>query len=66
MHVAFCPPFAATPEVKVSQIDGPEVRIKTAQLLPYGARLDLKLAAPAEEPTSVTLRFSAQSPAPSP
>ena len=60
IHVAFCPPFAATPELEVEQLDGPEARIKTAQLLPYGARLDLKLAAAAEEPTSVLLQFSAR------
>ena len=60
LHVAFCPPFAATPELAVEQLDGPEVRIKTAQLMPYGARLDLKLAASADEPTSVLLQFSAR------
>jgi len=63
LHVAFCPPFAQTPEVEVAQIDGPEARIKTAQLLPYGVRLDLKLAAPAEAPTAVTLHFTASCPA---
>jgi hypothetical protein len=62
VHVAFCPPFEATPELDVEQIDGPEARIKTAQLMPYGARLDLKLAATAEEPTSVVLQFSARTP----
>ena len=62
LHVAFCPPFAVTPELEVEQLDGPEARIKTAQLLPYGARLDLKLAAAAEEPTSVLLQFSARTP----
>jgi hypothetical protein len=60
VHVAFCPPFAATPQLEVEQLDGPEARIKTAQLLPYGARLDLKLAAAAEEPTNVLLQFSAR------
>ena len=60
IHVAFCPPFVATPELAVEQIDGPQVRIKTAQLLPYGVRLDLKLAAAAEEPTAVLLQFSAR------
>jgi hypothetical protein len=60
VHVAFCPPFAATPALEVEQIDGPEARIKTAQLLPYGARLDLKLAAAAEQPTAVLLQFSAR------
>jgi hypothetical protein len=60
IHVAFCPPLRVTPEVTVAQIDGPEVRIKTAQVLPYGARFDLKLAATAAEPTSILLQFSAR------
>ncbi len=60
VHVAFCPPFAVVPELEVEQIDGPEARIKPAQLLPYGTRLDLKLAAASEEPTSVLLQFSAR------
>jgi hypothetical protein len=60
IHVAFCPPFAVTPELQVEQLDGPDARIKTAQLLPYGVRLDLKLAATAEEPTNVLLQFSAR------
>jgi hypothetical protein len=44
----------------VEQLEGPEARIKTAQLMPYGARLDLKLAATAEGPCSVLLQFSAR------
>jgi len=60
-HVAFCPPFARTPQVTVEQLDGPPVRIKTAQLLPYGARLDLKLTTAAQLPESVLVRFSARS-----
>lgn len=61
VHVAFCPPFAQTPELAVEQLDGPLLRIKTGQLLPHGARLDLKLAARAEQPLSVLLQFSARS-----
>jgi hypothetical protein len=60
LHVAFCPPFPAAPELAVEQLEGPETRIKTAQLMPYGARLDLKLAVAAEEPSSVLLQFSAR------
>ncbi len=59
VHVAFCPPFAAVPELSVEQVDGPPARVKTAQLLPQGARLDLKLASAAEEPHDVALEFSA-------
>ena len=60
IHVAFCPPFPVAPELEVAQIDGPDVRIKTAQRQPYGVRLDLKLAAAAEEPAAVLLQFSAR------
>ncbi len=60
VHVAFCPPLAAVPKISVEQLDGPESRIKTAQLLPYGVRFDLKLADAAEEPAFVLLRFTAR------
>jgi hypothetical protein len=62
VHVAFCPPLEMTPEVEVEQIDGPDTRIKTAQLLPYGARFDLKLSAVAQSPTTVVLQFMARTP----
>jgi hypothetical protein len=60
LHVAFCPPFDAAPDLEIEQIEGPESRLKTAQLLPYGARIDLKLLSPAEEATSVLVQFSAR------
>jgi 8-oxo-dGTP diphosphatase len=62
VHVAFCPPLGQAPRIEVQQRGGPEVRIKTGQLLPYGARLDLKLAEPLETSDAVVLEFSAQSP----
>ena len=46
----------------VQQTAGPQSRIRTAQLLPYGVRLDLKLAAAATSDASVLLRFTARSP----
>jgi len=61
VHVAFCPPFPRTPALVVKQVDGPPGRIKTVQLLPYGARFDLKLSRASEEPASVLLQFSARS-----
>jgi hypothetical protein len=60
VHVAFCPPFSRVPELTVEQADGPEARIKTAQLLPYGVRLDLKLTTAASQPDSVLVYFSAK------
>lgn len=59
LHVAFCPPFAKTPEIEFEQLSGPPCRVKVAQRLPYGARLELKLAVAATEADSVLLRFSA-------
>jgi hypothetical protein len=60
-HLAFCPPFPRTPQLAVEQADGPAARIKTAQLFPYGARLDLKLVLASEKPEQVVLEFSARS-----
>jgi hypothetical protein len=61
LHVAFCPPFLRTPHVSVDQVDGPETRIKTVQILPYGARCDLKLAGSGtESPSVVLLRLTAR------
>jgi hypothetical protein len=60
LHVAFCPPFAEPPQVHCEQSAGPACSIKTAQVLPYGARLELKLAAAAWQPESVVVRFSAK------
>jgi hypothetical protein len=60
IHVAFCPPFNETPDLTVEQIDGPDARIKTAAILPYGVRLDLKLAAATDEPVCVLVQFEAR------
>ena len=59
VHVAFCPPFPHTPRARVKQLDGPESRVKTVQLLPYGVRFDLKLREPSESAAAVLLQFSA-------
>lgn len=66
VHVAFCPPFPRAPQVAVEQLDGPAARIKKVQVLPYGARLDLKLAEHSDVPASVVLQFSALSGPPGP
>jgi len=60
VHVAFCPPFARTPGIAVRQLEGPQARIKTVQLLPYGARFDLKLASRSDAPGWVVLQLSAR------
>jgi hypothetical protein len=59
-HVAFCPPFPETPGCEYRQVEGPPARIKLGQLLPYGARLELKLSQPG--PASVVIEFQATNP----
>jgi hypothetical protein len=66
VHVAFCPPFPHTPRARVKQLDGPEARVKTVQLLPYGVRFDLKLTDPSESAAAVLLQFSAKAAPPLP
>ncbi len=59
IHVAFCPPFAKLPRFELRQSAGPPLRIQLGQLLPHGARVDLKLNDPARETVAVWLEFSA-------
>ncbi len=59
LHVAFCPPLDETPRLIVRQISGPASRIKPAQILPYGLRLDLKRISAATETAEVVIAFSA-------
>jgi hypothetical protein len=61
-HLAFCPPFAATPDVHYEQIDGPEARIGEIRSLPYGARVELRLPAPVAAETKVVFRLTATAP----
>jgi len=57
VHVAFCPPLSAVPGLELRQVDGPAARLRTVQALVYGARLEVKLAAPAEKAESVRVAF---------
>jgi hypothetical protein len=65
LHVGFCPPLAGLPEITAEPVDGPDATIKVVQAFAHGARLDIRLEDPADEPCYVTIEFSA-SPAPAP
>ena len=60
VHLAFCPPFARTPEATLERLEGPQVRIKRVQTFPFGARFDLKLDTPAERRSDVLLHVAAE------
>jgi len=62
VHVAFCPAFVERPRLEFRQTSGPAARIKLAQLLAFGARFDIKLAASAEVDETVVLEISAVQP----
>jgi hypothetical protein len=59
VHISFCPPFASTPELEFEQADGQPARVKLGQVLPYGARFEVKLDAIG--PAEVLIAFSARS-----
>lgn len=62
-HVGFCPSFAATPQVEVSSdYDGVEAELIAAETLPWGVRLECRLAEPAEEPLEIPVDFDARLP----
>jgi hypothetical protein len=53
-HVGFCPAFAVTPAVEVStDYDGVEATVAAAEVLPWGLRVEVRLAEPAEEPLEI-------------
>ncbi len=62
LHVAFCPAFGQAPQIEVEPVGGPDCRIKAAQALPYGARLDVKLDQPAQANENVLVWLHAAVP----
>ena len=59
VHVAFCPPFASVPRLDFRHAAGPAARIKLGQILPHGARIDVKLDAPSAGPVFLELEIRA-------
>ncbi len=59
VHVSFCPPFMTVPEFHVEQVDGPDAKVKVAQVLPYGARVEVRLNRAPSESVQTVLEFSA-------
>jgi hypothetical protein len=59
LHIAFCPPFAGTPQVEAEPLDGPDCTVRPTLVLPWGVRWEIKLDSPATEPQCVILGFHA-------
>ena len=60
VHLAFCPPFAKAPEVTAESVSGPPASIKPSLIVPNGARIDVRLDAPADADTAVILEVFVQ------
>lgn len=59
-HVAFCPPLACLPRLSIAQHGGPPADVQLGQVLPWGARLDVRLARPTQQAAEVIVEFTAQ------
>lgn len=62
-HVAFCPPFAETPTVRIKPGTRAGLDVSVGQVLPHGARFDVKLGASSTKEMSVPIEFNASGPA---
>jgi hypothetical protein len=63
IHLSFCPPFERTPTLDAEPVDEIDASLTTAVVLPYAARIDVRLAEPAEEEfqLKVAIRATADS-----
>ena len=59
LHVAFCPPLSDVPGMTLHQLDGPPSRLKTTEVQVYGARIEVRMPSPPDQPTSLILQFEA-------
>ena len=59
VHVGFCPPLPAKPNVEADACQWPDARVLVAQALPHGVRLEVKLREPAEEACYVPIDMAA-------
>ena len=59
LHVAFCPPLLQAPQVQIEQLSGPAARIKVGQVLPQGARFEIRLNTSGTQAETLMLEFVA-------
>jgi hypothetical protein len=59
VHVAFCPAFDRAPNIEAELAEGPPAELRPTLVLPWGVRWEVKLDAPATEPTTAIFEFVA-------
>jgi hypothetical protein len=63
-HLVFCPMLAELPSVEVEPVGDIECDVRATHVFRYGARFEVKLDEPCDEPTRVRLAFEVRSPSP--
>jgi hypothetical protein len=56
-HLVFCPMLVATPAVRATAIAAPDCSVKATHVCRYGARLEIKLAEPCDEPVELVISY---------
>ncbi|MCE9604090.1 MAG: hypothetical protein K8U03_04220 [Planctomycetia bacterium] len=59
IHLVFCPPFERIPVLETETLDDLEARLIHITVLPYAARIDVRLSEPAEEELRATIGIRA-------
>ena len=59
VHIGFCPPLSHLPEIEAEPLPGSTARVKVAQALAHGTRLEVRLPAPAEEDRHILIDMAA-------
>lgn len=59
VHVSFCPPLNAQPTLELHQLDGPEALVNATLTETFGARLEVRLEAAAEDDCDVVIGLRA-------
>ena len=57
MHLAFCPPLHARPELTAHALDAADADVKITQAETFGVRLEVRLAATAESPRELLVEI---------
>ena len=59
-HVVFCPMLAAVPRITTEALDESDCAVRASHIYRYGARLEIRLGEPCDEPMDVLVRYEAR------
>lgn len=59
-HLVFCPMLAVVPQIKVMAVEEVDCSVRATHVYRYGARLEIRLKEPCDEPIEVLVRYEAR------